>query len=297
MAPLFRQVSRRLVASLSVRRACVAELAAVSNRGVPKNNWHTSPVNKSSSRWSAPGSWLSQSKSQTRGFSASALIHASEQRTSAGIDGSSIPPTTNTTKDTGTKPVSSTADTGDTHGAISTSPSNTSPPKPPSKEPTKGFPLKRTLNPMQDPNVNPLAGMMFPWERAVLSGDRDTKPMSDMTKLYWVLFALAVGFLVANRIRIHFATKQTKDELAAELSANRSAMQRALEGNSFIGETDPFEGMEPDEIEAFLKKQAPDGDPYSGMTPEEINTYLHEQQEGMIKERLSMPKLGKGNAH
>jgi hypothetical protein len=33
------------------------------------------------------------------------------------------------------------------------------------------------------------------------------------------------------------------------------------------------------------------------MTPEEINTYLHEQQEGMIKERLSMPKLGKGNAH
>tara|TARA_B110000977_G_scaffold82558_1_gene110304 strand:- start:25693 stop:26112 length:420 start_codon:yes stop_codon:yes gene_type:complete len=133
--------------------------------------------------------------------------------------------------------------------------------------------------------------MMFPWERAVLSGDRSEKPMSDLTKFYWVAFAVAVLFLIANRIRVYFETQKSKEELANELAANRSAMQRALEGRSFAGESDPFEGMEPHEIEAFLIKQAPDGDPYAGMTPEEINSYLHKQQEQAVKEELSMPKL------
>jgi hypothetical protein len=138
--------------------------------------------------------------------------------------------------------------------------------------------------------ANPLAGIMFPWERAVLSGDRDKEPMSDMQKLYWAVFAVAVALLVVNRVRVYLANRKTKDELAEELKANRAAMHRALEGSSFAGEEDPFEGMEPHEIEAFLKQQAPDGDPYAGMTPEEINAYLHEAQERAVRENVSVPK-------
>ena len=48
--------------------------------------------------------------------------------------------------------------------------------------------------------------------------------------------------------------------------------------------------MEPGEIEAFLKQQAPDGDLYAGMTPEEINAYLRAQQERAVRENLSMPR-------
>lgn len=137
---------------------------------------------------------------------------------------------------------------------------------------------------------NPMAGIMFPWERAVLSGDRQGEPMSNMQKLYWVVFAGAVAFLVVNRVRLYYASLKTKEELAEELAENRRAMQAALEGKSFADADDPFEGMEPHEIEAFLKKQAPDGDPYAGMTPEEINDYLHKAQEAAVRENLSMPK-------
>lgn len=63
-----------------------------------------------------------------------------------------------------------------------------------------------------------------------------------------------------------------------------------VEGKSFNDRDDPFEGMEPGEIEAFLKKQAPDGDPYSGMTPDEINAYLHKAQEESVKNNISLPK-------
>ena len=43
-----------------------------------------------------------------------------------------------------------------------------------------------------------------------------------------------------------------------------------------------IEGLEPHEIEGFLKKHAVDGDPYAGMTPDEINAYLA---------NISLPKL------
>ena len=117
-----------------------------------------------------------------------------------------------------------------------------------------------------------MAGMMFPWERAVLSGERTDGPMSNMQKFYWVAFAAAVAFLVVNRVNIYYKNLKTKEELADELAENRRAMQEALEGRSFITKEDPFEGMEPDEIEAFLKKQAPDGDPYAGKA-----THVHTQ--------------------
>ena len=131
---------------------------------------------------------------------------------------------------------------------------------------------------------------MFPWERAVLSGDRAEGPMSGMTKVYWAAFAAAVVFLIGNRVNIYFKDRKSKEEMAEELAENRRAMQEALEGKSFLDKDDPFEGMEPHEIEAFLNKRAPDGDPYAGMTPEEINAYMHKQQEEGIKKNISLPK-------
>ena len=76
-----------------------------------------------------------------------------------------------------------------------------------------------------------MAGIMFPWERAVLSGDRQGEPMSNTQKLYWVVFAGAVAFLVVNRVRLYYASLKTKEELAEELAENRRAMQAALEEN------------------------------------------------------------------
>ena len=98
------------------------------------------------------------------------------------------------------------------------------------------------------------------------------------------------GVLVANRAREYYASLKSKEEMAAELAENRRAMQAALDGESFADADDPFEGMEPGEIEAFLKKQAPDGDPYAGMSPEEINAHLHATQERTVRENLSFPK-------
>ena len=122
-----------------------------------------------------------------------------------------------------------------------------------------------------------MAGMMFPWERAVLSGERTDGPMTNMQKFYWVAFAAAVAFLVVNRVNIYYKNLKTKEELADELAENRRAMQEALEGRSFITKEDPFEGMEPDEIEAFLKKQAPDGDPYAGKESSTHTSSTHNQ--------------------
>ena len=67
-------------------------------------------------------------------------------------------------------------------------------------------------------------------------------------------------------------------------------MQAALEGKSFADGDDPFEGMEPHEIEALLRQNAPDGDPYAGMAPDEINAYLAKQQEEQVGKHLSMPR-------
>ena len=131
---------------------------------------------------------------------------------------------------------------------------------------------------------------MFPWERSVLSDGRQQGPMKNWQKLYWAAFGAAVLFLAGNRARLHYQSIKTKEELEADLRENRRAMQAALEGKSFADGDDPFEGMEPQEIEALLKQNAPDGDPYAGMTPEEINTYLAKQQSEHVAKHLSMPK-------
>ena len=138
--------------------------------------------------------------------------------------------------------------------------------------------------------ANPLAVSMFPWERAVLSDGRQDGPMKPWQKLYWAAFGAAVLFLAGNRARVYYQSVKSKEELEADLRENRRAMQAALEGKSFADGDDPFEGMEPHEIEALLRQNAPDGDPYAGMAPDEINAYLAKQQEEQVGKHLSMPR-------
>jgi len=260
MSPV-RHASRRLATLVSARHACVADLAAVTPRGAIA--WRASPF-AAPGRLSAPRSFAFAPRSAQRGFAAGARAWASAK--GPGGDG---PAASASRAESGANAEASASDGGG-GGTAETKPGV-------SPEPARDA-------------ANPLAGMMFPWERAVLSGDRTAEPMSDTQKLYWAVFAFAVVVLVVNRVRAYLANRKTKDELAEELKANRAAMHRALEGQSFANEEDPFEGMEPGEIEAFLKQQAPDGDPYAGMTPEEINAYLRAQQERAVRENLSVPR-------
>ena len=102
-------------------------------------------------------------------------------------------------------------------------------------------------------------------------------------------FGAAVLFLAGNRARVYYQSVKSKEELEADLRENRRAMQ-ALEGKSFADGDDPFEGMEPHEIEALLRQNAPDGDLCAGMAPDEINAYLAKQQEEQVGKHLSMPR-------
>ena len=156
---------------------------------------------------------------------------------------------------------------------------------------------------------NPLAGMMFPWERAVLSSPRQEGPTPWWHKLYWFVFAFCVLLIASNRVREQFEQKDETEKREMKLKRNRRAMARALEGRSFVGnreydprtdslrggsledeeeeESDPFEGLEPHEIAALVAKEAPDGDVYAGWSPEEIQEY----EEKSKKER-EMEKKG-----
>jgi hypothetical protein len=152
--------------------------------------------------------------------------------------------------------------------------------------------------------ANPLAGVMFPWERAVLSSERNEGPTPWWHKLYWFVFAFCVLLIASNRIREQFEQTNETERRELELKRNRRAMARALEGRSFVGtreydprtdslgpgeeeeeESDPFEGLEPHEIAALVAKEAPDGDVYAGWSPEEIQEYEEKSRREREKEK------------
>lgn len=153
---------------------------------------------------------------------------------------------------------------------------------------------------------NPLAGMMFPWERAVLSSPRQEGPTPWWHKLYWFVFAFCVLLIASNRMREQFEQNDETERREMKLKRNRRAMARALEGRSFVGnreydprtdslrgsledeeeeESDPFEGLEPHEIAALVAKEAPDGDVYAGWSPEEIQEYEEKSKKEREKEK------------
>ena len=130
---------------------------------------------------------------------------------------------------------------------------------------------------------NPLSGLMFPWERAVLHSERWVGELKPWQKAYWAAFALGCAFVVGSRAKRYYDDQESEEERQRSMEANKRALRGALEGRSFIGasgedeedeDEDPFDGMSPEEIEALVKREAgPSGDVYDGMTPEEINEY------------------------
>ena len=128
---------------------------------------------------------------------------------------------------------------------------------------------------------NPLASVMFPWERAVLDSERWVGELKPWQKAYWLAFGLGVAFVVGSRAKRYYDDMGTDEDRIRAMENNKRALAAALEGKSFIAhgdgdeedETggDPFEGLSPAEIEALVKAQAGEsGDVYDGMSPEEI---------------------------
>lgn len=113
---------------------------------------------------------------------------------------------------------------------------------------------------------------MFPWEKRQMDG-RGT-PLRTWEKLYWGVFVTAISLFLFNRLKPDpVEAKVDEDKEARKLEAARAV----LAGRSFTeGEEDPFEGLGPQEIQAYIDKAlqgVSHSDPFEGMTPEEINEY------------------------
>ena len=140
-----------------------------------------------------------------------------------------------------------------------------------------------------DDETNPLAGMMFPWERAVLSSPRrfdgESQPMPWWHKLYWAAFAVCVGLIASNKMRERHEHANETERRERELKRNRRAMARALEGRSFVGtrEYDPrTERMTTTTTSTAIGRKKEEGggeeeeeeeeeeDPFEGLEPHEI---------------------------
>lgn len=125
---------------------------------------------------------------------------------------------------------------------------------------------------------------MFPWERRQMSGD--TGGLRTWEKIYWGVFVMGLGLLLVNRLAPENAEKAEKEaERERKKKEQRRERARAvLAGAAFSGiEEDPFEGMEPAEIEKIVKEVAKESgasvdDPFEGMSPEEIDAYLDKQK-------------------
>lgn len=131
---------------------------------------------------------------------------------------------------------------------------------------------------------------MFPWERRALDGEGGK--LSFMEKAYWVFFVGALGFLGARMLmRTNTKDGTTEDERDERDAARKQRALAILRGDSIIGGSeDPFDGLTPEEIEAFVRdatkhdltpelyrylpKLADDVDEFEGMSPEEINAHL-----------------------
>jgi hypothetical protein len=134
--------------------------------------------------------------------------------------------------------------------------------------------------------ANPMGSLMFPWERALLDGERNTK-LTTLGKVYWLAFGVSVVVLVGGTVKDRYfkpppppvdpAIERAKQERV------KAGMRRAREGRSFVevpDADDPFDGLTPAEIEALVAKEyGPSGDdPFEGMSPEEINVHLEKQK-------------------
>lgn len=125
---------------------------------------------------------------------------------------------------------------------------------------------------------------MFPWERRQMSGEPGG--LRTWEKIYWGVFVMGLGFILINRLAPEDAEKAAKEaeRERAKKEKRRERARAVLAGAAFSGiEEDPFEGMEPAEIEKIVKEVAKESgasedDPFEGMSPEEIDAYLEKQK-------------------
>jgi len=140
---------------------------------------------------------------------------------------------------------------------------------------------------------------MLPWERRQLLGD-EKQGLRPWEKAYWGLFVTAIAFLLYSRLlkpdsAAEAAAAAAKADAAdagnvAREAAREAAARPLLAGRGcFVldGEDDPFEGLEPAEVQAFVEASRlarEDGasaeDPFAGLDAEEIDALVSKWGEG-----------------
>ena len=101
-------------------------------------------------------------------------------------------------------------------------------------------------------------------------------------KLYWGVFVVAISIFLFNRVRDWNEEEPEIDNSLEKLKEERA--RSVLAGATTLvpwGEDDPFDGMTPEEVQAFVEKTtgANATDPFEGMDPDEIDRYV--KQHGM----------------
>ena len=137
---------------------------------------------------------------------------------------------------------------------------------------------------------------MFPWEKRALDGS--STGLSNIEKGYWVVFAGAMLYfglkVFNNKSKQKEEDGEESDEAKRLETLKKQRALSILQGESIIGgEEDPFEGLTPDEIDAYVKSNTKhsltpalfqhlptleEEDEFEGMTPDEINDYMAKKQ-------------------
>ena len=118
---------------------------------------------------------------------------------------------------------------------------------------------------------------MFPWERRQL--DDPGGGLRPWEKAYWGLFVTSLAVLLATRVFRKDDALPPAEDAAAKEEAKAEAARLLLAGKAYVGDDDddPFEGLDPKQIQEFSETLAGGGtaaDPFDGMSPDEVNAYV-----------------------
>lgn len=112
-------------------------------------------------------------------------------------------------------------------------------------------------------------------------------------KAYWGVFVVAIAVFLFNRASDWTSSKRknteeeeaSQEEIARQLEQRREERSRGLGAGATVlvgwGEEDVFDGMSPQDIQAFVEKATGMNvkDPYDGMDPGEIDEYVRKHGE------------------